>query len=149
MIFRTIESKDIHDLFEVRLSTNENCVSLDTLAKMGITPESIADGLSGPLKGWLCEISGNVVGFTLGNKETGEMMVVAVLPEYERRGIGKQLMMLITDWLWSCGQETPWLLANTDPNVRASGFYKTLGWEKTGMSDDGSHQILKLHRHKS
>ena len=95
MVFRDIEPKDIQDLFEVRLSTNENQVTSEYLTGIGITPKSIADGLTGPLKGWLCEVSGKVVGFSLGNEDTGEMMVVAVLPEYEEMGIGKKLMELI------------------------------------------------------
>jgi ribosomal protein S18 acetylase RimI-like enzyme len=148
MIFREIGSKDIQDLFEIRLSTEENQVTFEYLAGIGITPKSIADGLAGPLKGWLCEVSEEVVGFSLGNKETGEMMVVAVLPEYENMGIGKKLMELIQDWFWSCGHDEIWLLATADPELRASGFYKKLGWEKAGTSDDG-HQILRLHRNKS
>ena len=147
MIFREIESKDIQNTFDVRLSTRENSVTLKYLAKIGITPKSIADGLACPLKGWLCEVSGKVVGFSLGNKETGEMMVVAVLPEYEKMGIGKKLMELICDWLWSCGRNEIWLLATPDTKLRASGFYKKFGWEKAGTSDDG-HEVLKLYREK-
>ena len=118
MTFREIELKDIQDIFEVRLSTRENSVDLEYLSKIGITPKSISDGLSGPLKGWLCEVSGKTVGFSLGNKETAEMIVIAILPEYEKKGIGKQLMKLIQDWLWSCGHEEIWLLANPYPTVR-------------------------------
>ena len=91
MVFRGIESDDIQSLFDVRLSTNENRVTLEYLAGIGITPKSTADGLAGPLKGWLCEVSGKVVGFSLGNGETGEMMVVAVLLGYEKRVLGKSL----------------------------------------------------------
>jgi len=147
MIYREIESKDIQDLFEVRLSTDENQVTSEYLAEIGITPRSIAEGLAGPLKGWLCEASGKVVGFSLGNRETGEMMVVAVLPEYEKKGIGKKLMELIQNWFWSCGHDEIWLLATPDPKLRASGFYKTLGWKEAGASDAGD-QILKLCRTK-
>ena len=147
MIFREIESKDIQNTFEVRLSTNENQVTLEYLAGIGITPKSIEDGLAGPLKGWLCEVSGKAVGFSLGNKETGEMMVVAVLPEYEKLGIGKKFMESIQDWLFSYAHEEIWLLATPDPKLRASGFYKKLGWKKGGNSDDG-YEILKLHKNR-
>ena len=147
MIFREIESNDIPGLFDVRLSANENQVTSEYLAGIGITPKSIADGLAGPLKGWLCEVSGKVVGFSLGNKETGEMMVVAVLPEYEEMGIGKKLMKLIQEWLWACGHDEIWLLATPDPKLRASGFYEKLGWEKAGAGNDG-HEILKLYKNK-
>jgi len=147
MIFKEIESRDAPDIFDIRLSTNENQVTLEYLAGIGITSKSIADGLSGPLKGWLCEVSGKVVGFSLGNKETGEMMVVAVLLEYEKRGIGKKLMTYIEEWLWSCGHDDIWLLATSDPKLRASGFYQKLGWEKAGSRNDG-HDLLKLYRSK-
>ena len=54
---------------------------------------------------------------------------------------------LIQDWLFSYGHDEIWLLATPDPKLRASGFYKKLGWEKADASDDG-HEILKLYKNK-
>ena len=65
---------------------------MEALAEAGIKRESTSDALSVNIAGWLCEVSGKIVGFSMGDKDTGEMLVVAVLPEYENRGIGKRLM---------------------------------------------------------
>jgi len=103
MTFREIEARDIPKLFKVRTSTRENRMTMEALAETGINPESTSDALSVNIAGWLCEVSGKIVRFSMGNKTTGEMLVVAVLPEYESRGIGKRLMELIQQWLLSNG----------------------------------------------
>jgi hypothetical protein len=71
MIFRPIESKDISELFKVRVSTRENTMTMEALTDMGITPESTIEALSVNVAGWLCEVSGNIVGFQMGDKNTG------------------------------------------------------------------------------
>jgi ribosomal protein S18 acetylase RimI-like enzyme len=118
---------------------------MEALAAMGITPDSTIEAMTHNVAGWLCEISGKIVGFSMGDKDIGEMLVVAVLPEYEKRGIGKLLMELIQNWLFSHGHEEIWLLENPDPNIRAYGFYRKLGWVPAGFHQSG-HQILKLYK---
>jgi ribosomal protein S18 acetylase RimI-like enzyme len=145
MIFRQIESKDISELLKVRVSTRENTMTMEALADVGITPESTIEALSVNVAGWLCEVSGNIVGFSMGDKNTGELLIVAVLPEYENRGIGRRLMELVQDWLFSHRHEEIWLLENPDPNVRAYGFYRKLCWVPAGSHESG-HQILKLYK---
>jgi ribosomal protein S18 acetylase RimI-like enzyme len=143
LTFREIEARDIPELFKIRTSTRENRMTMEALAETGIKPESTSDALSVNIAGWLCEVSGKIVGFSMGDKDTGEMLVVAVLPDYENRGIGKRLMGLIQEWLFSNGHTEIWLLENPDPSVRAYGFYRKLGWVPAGFHESG-HQILKL-----
>jgi len=121
---------------------------MEALAETGINPESTSDALSVNIAGWLCEVSGKIVGFSMGDKDTGEMLVVAVLPEYESRGIGKRLIGLIQEWLFSNGHTEIWLLENPDPRTRAYGFYRKLGWVPAGFHESG-HQILKLSTRRS
>jgi hypothetical protein len=73
MIFRQIEPKDISELLKVRVSTRENTMTMEALADMGITPKSTIEALSVNVAGWLCEVSGNIVGFSMGDKNTGEL----------------------------------------------------------------------------
>lgn len=47
------------------------------------------------------------------------------------------------DWLFKEGYEEIWLLANPDPSIRATGFYRHLRWEATGTMR-GYDQVLKL-----
>ncbi len=100
------------------------------------------------VKGWLCEASERVVGFAMGDRSNGEVQVVAVLPEYEGRGIGKSLLTRVQTWLFSEGHEEIWLLANPDPNLRAHGFYRKLGWRATGSLREDD-EVMKLRRTES
>jgi hypothetical protein len=48
-------------------------MTMEALTYMGITPESTIEALSVNVAGWLCEVSGNIVGFSMGDKNTGEL----------------------------------------------------------------------------
>ena len=49
-------------------------------------------------------------------------MGLAVLPEYEARGIGSRLLTPVVEWLRLCGQHRLWLAASPNPKVRGYGF---------------------------
>ena len=146
MIIREITAEDIEYLFDLRSQTRENSMSRAELAAIGITPASITAGLETSLKGWLCVVDDTVAGFTLGDSSTGEMMVIAVHPEYEGRGVGRELMARVQSWLFSCGHTELWLSEFPDPALRAYQFYRRLGWLPTGTIEN-QHQILKLKKH--
>jgi ribosomal protein S18 acetylase RimI-like enzyme len=145
IIIREIEINDVDALFELRSKTRQNSMTKEELAALGITPVSIAGGLQDNLKGWLCEDEGTLAGFTMGDAATGEMMVIAILPEYENRGIGSQLMQKIETWLFSHGHKELWLSEYPDPALRAYHFYRHLGWKPTGIIKN-EHQDLKKKR---
>ncbi len=90
-VIRPIEIGDIPDTFRVRAATDENRLTLAQLAALGINENSVKDKLLGSYKGWLCEEQGSVVGFAIGDRSSGEMWVIAVLPTHIRRGIGGRL----------------------------------------------------------
>ena len=58
----------------------------------------------------------------MGNLKTGEMWVIAVLREFEGRGIGRQLLARVEDWLRSEGWDEIWLTTDVDESLRAVGF---------------------------
>ena len=60
-------------------------------------------------------------------------------------GIGKALLLEVQRWLFAKGHEEIWLLANPDPGVRASGFYRRLGWRRSGVMKGGD-EVLRLRR---
>jgi len=148
MRLREIERTDIKDILNIRVSTKENHFSMTDLAIVGVTQESIAEWLEGSVKGWLCEISGKPVGFALADSKTAEVLVVACYPEYEKRGIGKALMLKVHEWLWSYDHDEIWLWSDSDPGIRAYGFYRKLGYEPMGTTK-GSDELLKLKRRES
>lgn len=145
LVFRETEQADIEGLFAVRARTRENPFSKEQLASLGITPESIAQAMaSGRVKGWVCLHESHLVGFCSGDASTGEVLVLAVLPEYEHRGIGTTLLARVVGWLRSLVADTIWLAASSDRNSRAHGFYRSLGWRPSGETDDNDDEILVL-----
>jgi ribosomal protein S18 acetylase RimI-like enzyme len=129
MSIRPITAGDIPALFHVRPRTRENALTLDELRALDITPESVATWLEGSTNGWLWETSaGEVVGFSMADRSSGELLVIAMLPEYEGRGIGGQLMQQAEDWLAQSGCARAWLTTDVDQRLRAYGFYRHRGW---------------------
>ncbi len=127
-VVRPIELRDIPALFRVRTTTDENRLSIEELAALGIDERSVAARLRGTFRGWLCEEDGEVVGFAMGDKSTGEMWVIAVLPSHIRRGIGGALLERVDQWLFSEGCAELWLTTDIDPGLRAYAFYRRHGW---------------------
>lgn len=83
MIFRELQHEDINAVLKLRTLTRENRMTKADLANLGITPESVAGALGVKTKGWVCEYEGRILGFTVGDGDSGEMLVVAVLPHAE------------------------------------------------------------------
>lgn len=145
MRFREMEPKDAGEVLRVRSATRQNALTTEELVARGITPESTARILDEGAKGWVCEESGEILGFSMGDETSGEVLVLAVLAEHEGRGIGRGLLALVQGWLFSKGHRELWLLENPDPSIRAYGFYRSLGWAPTGeYRADG--QVLTLCR---
>lgn len=89
---REIQPADLPALFEIRASTDENPLSIAELAELGITIQSVEEMLRLHHRGWLYEEKGVPLGFAIGDRSTGEMWVIAVLPQEVRRGIGSLLL---------------------------------------------------------
>jgi ribosomal protein S18 acetylase RimI-like enzyme len=140
-----MEQEDVNEVLRVRTLARENALSMDELASLGITPESTSSLLEEDAKGWVCEESGEILGFTMGDGRSGEVLVLAVLPQHEGRGIGRRLLDFVEGWLFSKGHPEVWLRTNPDPSLRAYGFYRSLGWLPTGEYR-GNEQVLKLRR---
>lgn len=127
MKLRLIESQDLAEIIDLRAATRENPFSREALRELGVTEESTAELLRTTHRGWLCEEE-KIVGFSIGDGKTGELWVVAVLPDFEGRGIGSQLTERAEEWLWSLGWQELWLWTSSDPQKRAFTFYSKRGW---------------------
>jgi GNAT superfamily N-acetyltransferase len=128
MTFREISTRDIPALFDVRTAVRENAYTREGLYSEGITEPAVENMLRTSHRGWLCECDSEVVGFAMANRETAEFWVIAVLPEYERRGIGSKLLNLAENWLWEIAWKEIWLWTSLDTRLRAYSFYKKHGW---------------------
>lgn len=80
--------------------------------RMGSQKKTVAEVIETTHRGWLCEADSRIVGFAMANGETGELSIIAVLPEYEMQGIGSKLLLLAEGWLSSVGWRPPWILAS-------------------------------------
>src|ERR1044071_2301858 len=125
---RPIRVSDIPATFRVRVATDENRLTWVQLTALGITESSVSEKLRGSYKGWLWEEQGAVVGFAIGDRSSGEMWVIAVLPDYICRGIGGALLEKVEAWLFSEGCSELWLTTDVDTRLRAYSFYKKHGW---------------------
>ena len=126
--FREITAHDAPTLLHVRTRTRENTYTLEQLERLGINAPSVVEKLAASYKGWLCAHAHEVVGFSIADRSTGELWVIAVLPEYEGQGIGNRLMALAEEWLWASGCTRAWLTTDVDTALRAYGFYRQRGW---------------------
>ena len=87
-------------IFAVRVATWHSPHAVEEMTALGITPAAVSEMLSkGSHYGLLCEVNGQAVGFATGNRETGEMWVIAVLKAHEGLGIGRRLLTHVENWL--------------------------------------------------
>lgn len=136
---------DIGACLVLRGQTRENAISVERLAALGITAESWADDLrSGALTGHVATEQGAIIGYCFGDNASGEVVVLALLPAYERRGIGRRLLGLVVRHLGDAGHRRLFLGCAADPATRSHGFYRHLGWASTGSFDQAGDEILEL-----
>ncbi len=143
--YRAAVSTDAAECVVLRGLTRENAISAATLASLGITVESWANDIeTGDLPGFVCTDDDRIVGYCFGDKRTGEIAVLVVMPPYEGRGIGKALLSQVVDVLRSVGFTRLFLGCSRDSSHRSHGFYRHLGWRPTGSFDANDDEILEL-----
>ena len=144
--YRSAQPEDAADCVSVRAMTRENAFSEDQLRSIGITAESWGESIrSGALPGHICTSGGSIVGYCFGSRDTGEIEVLVVLPDFERRGIGRELLKRTTDTLADFGHRRLFLGCSPTPTSRSYGFYRHLGWRSTGTFDQRGDEILELY----
>jgi len=144
-VCRPATAEDVPACLELRGRTRENAIPVERLAAMGITAESWSgDVRSGLLPGYVCTHGERIVGYCFGDASTGEVAVLALLPEHEGQGVGKRLLALVVDRLARSGHRRLFLGCSSDPRTRSHGFYRHLGWQSTGTIDANGDEVLEL-----
>lgn len=142
--YRRAVPEDTPACVVLRGMTRENAFSVERLAEAGVTLESwraaIADD---SLPGHVATVEGRIVGYCFGERETGEIAVLALLPEHEGQGAGRTLLNLVVAEFRALGLTRLFLSCSSDPAVRSYGFYRHLGWTSTGTFDDRNDEILE------
>lgn len=137
--------QDAEDYIALRGMTRQNRASEEFLRSIGVTAETWADGIrTGALPGHVCFADGQLVGYCFGDRDTGEVIVLAVLPDFENRGIGRELLNRAVAELAALGHRRLFLGCSPDPKSRSHGFYRHLGWRSTGTFDQRGDEILEL-----
>lgn len=143
-IFRAARPGDAAICIDIRGRTRENAFSTDDLAALGITAETWRESIeSGAVPGYVYCVDDKVVGYCFGDAETGEILVLAVLPEHEGAGVGRALLERVVDDFRGRGFQRLFLACSSDPAVRSYGFYRKLGWTPTGERDEANDDILE------
>src|SRR3712207_6466800 len=122
MIFREATLPDISQMQDVRHSVKENALSDPSLIK----DQDYVDYLTWRGKGWVCEINGQIIGFSIVDLKEHNVWALFLKPTYEAQGIGKKLHSLMLNWYFAQTKETIWL--GTGFNTRAGTFYRLQGW---------------------
>ena len=144
LTYRAAVPGDAPECVRIRGLTRQNAVSADRLRSIGITAESWADGIrSGALPGYVCVEGDRIVGYCFGASDTGEIIVLALLPDYENRGIGRTLLATMVEHLHDAGFRRLFLGCSADPATRSYGFYRHLGWRSTGAFDAHGDEVLE------
>lgn len=142
--YREITEKDIPVLFDVRVATHENRLTREELALQGITVETVTQKLRGTFKGWLCESNDRLAGFAMGDRASGELWVIAVLPEFIGKAIGSTLLRYVENWLQECGCARLWLTTDIDTKLKAYSFYLQHGWVDERIENGLRYMIKKI-----
>lgn len=129
----------------LRGQTRQNAISAAQLAAMGITADSWAEGIrSGATPGHVALQDKTLAGYCFGDRDSGEVLVLALLPAFEGRGLGRDLLAHVVEQLAGLGHRRLFLACSTDPASRSHGFYRHLGWQPTGRLDGHGDEILEL-----
>jgi GNAT superfamily N-acetyltransferase len=130
MIFREATIEDIDNYMIVRMAVKENVLNNPAL----VTKEDNINYLTKYGKGWVCEIEGQIVGFSIVGLTQKNVWALFVLPEFEGKGIGLKLHHIMMDWYFNQTNEKIWL--GTAQNTKAENFYKKRGWTAVGLHGD-------------
>ncbi|VFR41428.1 Histone acetyltransferase HPA2 and related acetyltransferases [plant metagenome] len=125
---RVAQQADIADIFDVRGSVRENPLSIEELAALGITENSVADMIAAEPCAWVAQAGARIVGFAMADADTGGVFALFVRPEWEVQGLGSLLLRKAEAFLFS-RHAVLWL--ETDSRSRASPFYQRRGWQAT------------------
>jgi len=133
MEFLKLEPKHIKEVYDIRLSVNENRVhahQIQYLQRKQVIEDISQDG------GWICRINNGFVGYGLGIHIPHALIGgLFIRPEYQGRGIGSEILERITDWFFNGNDDQ--IELTTDKGSIASGFYAARGWVQEGEDEFG------------
>jgi GNAT superfamily N-acetyltransferase len=127
MIFREATIQDIKQIQVVRNAVKENTLSDPAL----VSDADCEEFITKRGKGWVCEIDKHIAGFAIADLQDNNIWALFVHPDFEGKGIGKELQKIMLSWYFAAGKQDVWL--GTMPGTRAEQFYANSGWRRNGL----------------
>ena len=131
MRFRQASVTDIPQIQRVRNAVKENILSDPAL----VPDCDVEDYITRRGRGWVCEIEGKIIGFSIVSVQDQNVWALFIQPGYEGIGIGQRLHNDMMDWYFEQTDKTIWL--STSPGTRADAFYRRAGWREAGLYGKG------------
>jgi GNAT superfamily N-acetyltransferase len=129
-MIREAHPSDMDAIVHVRTHVIENHLSVEQMAEIGITPQSIlADIAAGHLGCWVAEDQRRVIAFAMADRRDANIFALFVLPEHEGKGHGSALLARCEAWLRQHGHAEARL--DTGRGTKAFDFYLRRGWRRT------------------
>ncbi len=137
--FAEASIQDIAQMQIVRNSVTENKLSDPAI----ISDLSYETYLNGKGNGWVCKCGNRIIGFSIADLLEHNVWALFVLPEFENRGVGKQLLHRLLNWYFSKTEKAIWL--STARNTRAETFYTKQLWKPVGQLENGEIKFEMSH----
>jgi ribosomal protein S18 acetylase RimI-like enzyme len=133
MLLRLATKNDIPAMHRVRLAVRENKLTSSVITEADYLPAMEETG-----RGWVAEQAGQIVGFSVGNAQTGNIWALFIDPNHEAKGIGRQLHDVMVNYLFNeCEPKLERLNLSTASGTRAEQFYRKAGWTQVGEQVKG------------
>jgi GNAT superfamily N-acetyltransferase len=129
-MLRLAIASDIPEIQRIRHSVREN-----RLVSTVIRDRDVQEAIESRGRGWVVELSGELVAFAIGDAQSGNIWALFVHPDHQGKGFGRQLHDAMLEWLWSQDLDHLWL--TTEPRTRAQRFYESAGWQLVGPAENG------------
>jgi GNAT superfamily N-acetyltransferase len=131
MAIRVARLNDIPDMHSVRLGVRENVLR----DRNKVTPAHYRAMLEERGRGWVYERDGEIGAFGIADQLARNIWALFVSPQFEEQGIGRSLLRTMVEWLCQDAGGPIWL--TTEPRTRAEQFYRSAGWQETGITEAG------------
>lgn len=130
-MIRPGQVEDFPAITRIRTGVTENHLSVEQMAELGITHQSIAADMNdGHLACWVAVEDGAIAGFSMADRRDGSIFALFMDAACEGKGHGSALLAACEDWLKRQGHAEARL--TTERRSRAFAFYLRRGWRETG-----------------
>ena len=128
--------EDVPELCRIRLEVRENRLSDPSR----VPPALVREYLSLRGRGWVGEVDGRLVGFSIAERSPASIWALFVEPGAQGQGVGHALLERAVDWLRAEGAGE--ITLATEPGTRAERFYAARGWVRAGACGHGDVRMI-------